>query len=189
MKITKHHLDHFYTAMEFYERYGEFENIEVPWFVSQTADDATKPQNRRSFTTIMGNLVGSAEQSFIQMMIDGQLGKGRFQTLTPCFRDDFRGDLHLPTFMKLELIDTNPDTNVLEVVDFAKSCFENLGLKTDVKKKTNEYDLVIQSKKFGEIEVGSYGKRTFEGFTWVYGTGLAEPRFSRAVLLSLNKDS
>lgn len=180
MKITKHHLDRFYTAMEFYTS-QDFTNIEVPWFVSQKADDVTRPPDRRSFTTIMGNLVGSAEQSFIQMMLDGQLPWVRCQTLTPCFRDDFRGDLHLPAFMKLELIDTNSDADELEVLEIARSCFVKLGLKTQIKNKTNEYDLIVVSKKFGEVEVGSYGKRTFEDFTWVYGTGLAEPRFSWAL--------
>jgi hypothetical protein len=30
------------------------------------------------------------------------------------------------------------------------------------------------------IEVGSYGKREFKNIKWIYGTGLAEPRFSIA---------
>jgi hypothetical protein len=33
----------------------------------------------------------------------------------------------------------------------------------------------------GGEEIGSYGYRTFEGHQWVYGTGLAEPRFTTLV--------
>jgi hypothetical protein len=38
------------------------------------------------------------------------------------------------------------------------------------------YDINING-----IEVGSYGFREIGDFMWVYGTGLAEPRFSQAV--------
>lgn len=34
---------------------------------------------------------------------------------------------------------------------------------------------------FNDIEIGSYGIRQHDNFIWVYGTGLAEPRFSRAI--------
>ena len=33
----------------------------------------------------------------------------------------------------------------------------------------------------GGIEVGSYGSRSIHDHLWVYGTGLAEPRFSQAL--------
>lgn len=38
------------------------------------------------------------------------------------------------------------------------------------------YDLEINN-----IEVGSYGIRQYKNLFWVYGTGLAEPRFSQAI--------
>jgi hypothetical protein len=31
-----------------------------------------------------------------------------------------------------------------------------------------------------DIEIGSYGMREYENFKWIYGTGMAEPRFSKA---------
>jgi hypothetical protein len=32
-----------------------------------------------------------------------------------------------------------------------------------------------------DIEIGSYGQRSVAGFSWIYGTGLALPRFSQAI--------
>jgi len=34
---------------------------------------------------------------------------------------------------------------------------------------------------YGNIEIGSYGIRSCSFLDWIYGTGLAEPRFSRAL--------
>ena len=46
----------------------------------------------------------------------------------------------------------------------------------DVVPTKEGYDLMING-----IEVGSYGLRMGNGYEWVYGTGLAEPRFSVAI--------
>ena len=93
-------------AAAFYESHG-FTYIEVPWLVRSEITEITKPAGAENFSAPHGDLIGSAEQSFIQMMVDGKLPPGRWYTITPCFRDEpVVDDLHQTHFMKLELIDT-----------------------------------------------------------------------------------
>lgn len=180
MKITRQYLCNFERAIEFYERKG-FENIEVPWFLSEEAVNITRPKDARLFNTPAGYLPASAEQSFLQMLIDGKLPAGRYQALTPCFRDDKTDEWHQNAFMKLELIDTTPDGDFGFILENAKMCFELLDMsvmqvKTVEGSREGELDLQING-----IEVGSYGIRKYKDLTWRYGTGLAEPRYSMAV--------
>ncbi len=48
--------------------------------------------------------MGSAEQGFVQLMLDGKLPLGSHMAAGPCFRDDEVDDLHQKTFFKVELI-------------------------------------------------------------------------------------
>lgn len=83
--------------------------------------------------------------------------------------------------MKAELIIANPDFGEIKyrrmVIDAAMF----------FSKYTNSSKVSIDSTKEGHditingIEVGSYGGRQFNGFTWIYGTGCAEPRLSEAL--------
>ena len=170
----------FEKAMRYYKGCG-FQNLEVPWFISEKAINATRPEGARLFNTPFGYLPASAEQSFIDMMLQDKLPHGQYQTLTPCFRDDNLDEWHLNAFMKLELIDTRPSADYLEIMRWAQFCLGKWlipidGPKVDVVQiGPHEHDLVIDG-----IEIGSYGKREFNGFTWAYGTGLAEPRFTMA---------
>ena len=45
------------------------------------------------------------------------------------------------------------------------------------------YDIVLNG-----IEVGSYGIRQHENLRWIYGTGIAEPRFSTALKIGAEND-
>jgi hypothetical protein len=70
----------FSEAQEHYSQRG-FAYVEAPWLVSDAAYRATTPTGRRFMSTPMGNVVVSAEQSFIQLMIDCMLPEGKFQTI------------------------------------------------------------------------------------------------------------
>lgn len=167
-------------AIDFYSKY-DFQYIEVPWTVSSEAIAVTLPIDKYGFLAWhpkkeLGFLVGSAEQSFIQMMISGKLDPGRYSAATPCFREDDIDQYHLPYFFKIELIDTISES-VNDTLSIAKSFFDKLSLKPTEILETSDncYDIYLNG-----IEIGSYGLRRYQKYAWVYGTGLALPRFSQA---------
>lgn len=175
-----------------YEPLG-YAYVELPWAVNQHSIRATLPEQfdymtlgRTQGAMVIkglahadyyrdgGNcLVGSAEQSFIQM----RLPPGRYMGITPCFRIEQKKDmLTQDMFMKLELHDNRSNAAVSEVILDAEKVLQSLSLsRIDVVETEEGYDL-----EMGGIEIGSYGRRSFEGYSWVYGTGIALPRFSVA---------
>lgn len=157
----------------------EYELIEVPWAVGDEAYAVTSPVNTRAMRTFMGCLVASAEQSFVDLMLSGTLTRGRYQAITPCFRDEpIVDENHRLWFMKLELIDINPkdaDAALHDTIAHAKAFFD-LRTATSLEKTNDGYDLMANG-----IELGSYGIRMYKSHIWVYGTGVAEPRFSNAI--------
>lgn len=169
-------------ALDYYTRAG-YQYLEVPWLISKEATNQTLPIDKEIMEAIspkksFGCLVGSAEQSFIQLMLDKKISSGKYCAATPCFRDDDPDELHLTTFFKVELIDINPIGNndtFAKAWDFMSLLKGNSDLKFA---ETSEgTDLMIN-----EIEVGSYGFRqmTDPKISWYYGTGLALPRFTQA---------
>jgi hypothetical protein len=153
--------------------------------------------------------VASAEQSFLQIQMDavaaGKPITGSYQALTPCFRNEAKlDDLHQPYFMKLELIHwvdakgdfTEQETALHRMVATARRFFEYM--YADMHGKKLELDVVVNRElaegdpigvglafdiqtSRGGIEIGSYGIREQEKVgRWIFGTGLAEPRFSYA---------
>jgi len=168
------------SALDWYEAAG-FRKLSLPWHARQDVVDVTCPSPDRCYSLGgFGTLVGSAEQSFMQMQFDGLLPKGRWVSLTPCFRHEpVFDDLHHPYFMKVELY-SNEDPHeglAVEFAGIARRFMAELGapaielVQTDI-----GYDLEI-----GGIEVGSYSTREHAGHVWTCGTGLAEPRFSQAL--------
>lgn len=166
-----------------------YKPIEVPWIVSEKAIRATFSPEKIPFETSGGYLVGSAEQSFIELVLNGDLKCGKYMACSPCFRDDKIDNLHKKTFMKVELFhrfksrqsDINIENHISNMIKNAQCCMRTLNAKLDFENiktiKTDQgFDLEING-----IEVGSYGYREFEDIYWVYGTGLAEPRFSTAL--------
>lgn len=166
----------------FYEENG-FKRVEVPWTVTKGISDITKPKDAKEFQLVHENgkvLVASAEQSFLYQYAKGFLPKGRFQAVTPCFRHESFDSIHTKYFIKNELIDTSDVSldNLKDVLytafDFLKSHFKfelNI-LQTSI----NSYDIMCQ-----DVELGSYGIRSCDFLTWIYGTGVAEPRLSLAI--------
>lgn len=174
-------LDHF--------RYNGFTPLEVPWLVSEKACRMTCPSFVRLQESQPGlYLVGSAEQSFLELELQNKLPKGRYVALTPCFRDEpVLDELHHRHFMKVELYITKGinDHTVDNLVD---ECVRNFSMlsryeknnanlpELQVVKTPDGYDIELNG-----IEIGSYGLRSVDNLVWVYGTAMAEPRFSTAL--------
>lgn len=188
-------------AVEFYRDRGYVYLDDVPWTVAQEAYHATKPPGSRdvmlnvqtpgviSFPSDPGPGYGtqypvaSAEQSFIQMMLDGQPIK-RAIAVTPCHRAEPKVDtLHRPYFMKAELINAQDvdEGHLIHMIHDACSFFEQF-FPVRVLKTETGFDIVEKSTRF---ELGSYGIRgkMFDRIflKWIYGTACAEPRLSTAV--------
>lgn len=177
-------------AQDHYSLFG-FKEINVPWTVSEAAIKATVPDwvNMEGLTTPWGVLIGSAEQGFLQLAMDGALQPGRYQAITPCWRPEKTfGTLQHPYFMKLELMmfGTDAMSDLHRMLEIASSYFNGLtGLKVREEKiQEDQIDLVYDAEDNTDpVEVGSYGIRKYDNHRWVYGTGLAEPRFSSALML------
>jgi seryl-tRNA synthetase len=167
-------------AALYYNRMG-YKYIEVPWRVGEQAVLTTIPYDLDlEIYPDRSNLVGSAEQSFVQMMIDRTLSHGKYQAVSPCFRNEPVIDaLHQNHFMKLELIQFGDvsESSLKSMIDHANYFFQLKlhSFKTNIVKTELGYDI-----EHDGIEIGSYGIRKKIGFEWIYGTGIAEPRFSFA---------
>lgn len=179
-------------ALEFYQGCG-YRYIEAPWFVPRWAIKTTCP-HPESVPDILPDqvFVGSSEQSFVYLDAKGLLGKGKFVACTPCFRPgDEDGALHQQLFMKIELYQNDlvsliaRDRLLGDAARFMTGhCGKNVLRSEDVEsfdsppglKTTATRDILLN-----DIEVGSYGLRGYGSLAWVFGTGLAEPRFSAAL--------
>lgn len=161
----------------YYESLG-YSYIEVPWVASKESMEITCPKDRLLFSTFIGNLIGSGEQSFL----NGRqyLPKGKFLCATPCFRDEpVLDQYHLNYFFKTELIITHSQSynDFHDIIGDAFGFFEkyiNHSDKLRIIETEQGKDIILNG-----IEVGSYGIRSYKGFDWVYGTGCAEPRLSQ----------
>ncbi len=168
-------------AVSFYDNRG-FEYLEVDWLIPEKTLLITAPGE----TCVMrvpgqGGLIGSAEQSLLHLHAQGKLGKGQFMACTPCFRNEAHPDhLHQKHFMKVELYQTHPVDEIglhglIETVrQFFRYQLPDPTVLT-LEKTEDGWDLLVNG-----IEVGSYGIRRHGDMAWIYGTGLAEPRFSQA---------
>lgn len=171
-------------ALAHYQRCG-YVYVECPWFVDPEYL-LTTCSPEQVVTTTVGSLVGSAEQAFISLDHQGKLRRGRYVGYTPCFRNEgHETDTHRFGFNKIELYQTDDvsDAALQVMIDKVRACFygiwphANCGEDVVETIPTNEgFDLMI-----GGIEVGSYGRREWKNLTWLYGTGLAEPRFGIAM--------
>ncbi len=177
-------------AIEAYETAG-YKYVETPWLVSSTAIKATLPPDRHGFHLSNPvreprhhHLVGSAEQGFLQMMLNGELKPGHYCSAGPCFRDEpVIDDQHQVSFFKIELIHyLGPQEELRGARVMAHNADLVMWRLFD-----KEYPTVYVATEAGydltvnDVEVGSYGTREHKGHRWVYGTGLALPRATYAL--------
>lgn len=173
-----------FKSQEYYKKLG-YTIIEVPWLVKE--EDITNTfEVKYEYNYKLKDtrcLVGSAEQSFIKLMLEEDLN-GKYQAVTPCFREDIQDELHREYFIKNEIfirLEGNVSYNNIlnKLLQEATKFFNSISLYgcSILKIEEDCFDINIKG-----IEVGSYGIRTLikngREYKWIYGTGLAEPRFS-----------
>ena len=168
-------------ALTYYSNLG-YVPIDVPYCVDRSVSELTKPMCKRDTEYLNDKVyVGSAEQSFIQMYMDGKLPDGKYMALTPCVRDDEHDDLHHSVFMKLELFDCGDKTQPFQLGFAMQDFFEQYIKTTVVAGDDRPFSTDILDKKL-RIELGSYGMGILPGGKFYsYGTGIAEPRLSTVI--------
>lgn len=168
-------------SISFYEKNG-FSRVEAPWTVTPQISQITKPEGKIDFEIKHNGkvLVASGEQSFLYLYLKGFLPKGRFQTVTPCFRYESFDFLHTKYFIKNELIDTAnvSDKNLQNIIEVCLDFFQKYLPESKVVKTDFGWDI-----EWMGYELGSYGIRSCEFLDWIYATGVAEPRFSGLINL------
>lgn len=172
-------------ALDYYKSNG-FKYLNLDWTVPKSISSITRPVDKKDYLIEGKALVASAEQSFLDLIINDNLPKGRYCGLTPCFRNEEALDyIHQQYFMKVELIDTI-DVNEKYLKKIVNIClqFFNQKIRCEILKTDFGYDIVDSKNK---IELGSYGIRETITGKHIYATGLAEPRFSNAKKLILNR--
>jgi hypothetical protein len=170
-------------SQTFWARLG-YKPIELPWVASLEAQALTLPLGVTPTKCDLGLLVGSAEQSFLdQVFFRGTLPPGKYQAITPCFRDEPEDEFHMKYFMKNELFVTGEGVGSGELdllVGHALTMFGRFGLfgltTTVIQTSFCSFDIISDG-----IELGSYGIRTSSVGRWLYGTGCAEPRTSQVL--------
>lgn len=165
MQILQYHQDNGYMGME------------VPYLVERATVDLT--YTGPLDPALQGRyLIGSGEQGFLELERRGKMPRGKFVTLTPCFRDEPHVDeYHQLYFQKVELYQ-NVNVSRRAAWEMMEDAYAGMRIFTNSRAFNIEYtdegfDLMLHG-----VEVGSYGKREVNGISWVYGTALAEPRFS-----------
>ena len=174
-------------AIDFYKDLG-FVEINVPWHVRPEVSAITCPAPALAYRFEDGVLVGSAEQSMIQMALDGELKRECYVTCTPCFRNEPELDrFHQKYFMKVELFyfgssDLKAVREMHAAFDSIKYdatwFFETMTDKPVQEVYTSDTDCDLE---IDGIEVGSYNIRRHGNIQWVCGTGLALPRFTKVM--------
>lgn len=177
----------YYTLLKAMEWYSdEYGQTEVPWKVSKEAISYTFDKEDITNSTQDGkHLIGSAEQGFIELILQNTLPKGKWMSMSPCFRNDEEDRWHQKEFIKLELfqnIHVNKNQLNQMIQKFVKFCIKFVNENLIVVKSTNDINSVTSyDVEINGIEVGSFGIREKNGMSWIYGTGIALPRFSEAL--------
>lgn len=161
------------SAISFYKKRG-YTYIEVPWLVSEASIKKTLPAGNKAFVCEEGTLVGSAEQSFLEIF-DSIANGEMYVAASPCFRNEIPDDLHQTSFFKVELFSSDPGKCV-QFLEDARTFYQEIGLEVAIKETDVGFDLEYEG-----VEVGSYGPRSAGKTKWSCGTGLAEPRASTLI--------
>lgn len=165
-----------------------FKDRRVPGMVDPDVMAHTCPpgvHDDRLYGAGTDTVVASAEQSFLQLDKDGEIHPGDWMALTPCYRDEpVLDEVHLPVFLKLELIRLSDEENFYTrsnamwlAGEMQRFFSEFYGMPTELIETMDGFDVMYE-----DLELGSYGvRKTMTGKSYVYGTGLAEPRTSIAL--------
>lgn len=168
---------HFLTAAAYYSASG-YVPSEAPMVIAEAASALTAPPGVVELYHAPGRVyVASAEQSFLDRVMREDNPPTRGMYLTPCVRDELvLDDLHLRVFLKLELIHFGgTERDLPEMLRMARGFYSRY-IPVEEVDTVSGTDLVSPEG----VELGSYGVRSVNGLSYVYGTGLAEPRFSYA---------
>lgn len=165
-------------AVAYYKGLGYY-YCELPWLQSRDVLNVTAPTPEHIIGTDFYSLglIGSAEQAFIGMHQNVAVDPGQFVSCSPCFRIEQIDWLHQTQFMKVELFQTinTTDNGLQNMIQQCVEFYDKYMAKPQVVETSEGFDIEVNG-----IEVGSYGIRSYRDLTWIYGTGLAEPRFSQA---------
>ena len=168
-------------SVDFYSNRG-YKYIELPWIIEKDYIEFTYKESNKFILQDNRSLLGSAEQSFIKLYKENRL-RGSFQSITPCFRNDNIDEIHQESFMKNEIF-VNDYISSDRLLELINECLEFYKKHTNIEsiieavKTKDEFSLESYDININGIEVGSYGIRTVEDISWIYGTGLALPRFT-----------
>jgi hypothetical protein len=165
-------------AISHYQGLG-YKLVEVPWLVEPETIRLTY-QGDSPFRCEAGWLVGSAEQGFLQLALEGALELGQpYVSASPCFRTDDVDATHQKSFFKVELFAYGALMADRFLAD-AAALYRSLGLDVERLIVGKQIDIMCRG-----VELGSYGSHLHKsGGAWSYGTGLAEPRTSYVLGLS-----
>lgn len=188
-------------ALQQFKIYG-FKYIDVPWIIPKIYTKATCKNRDDVFVTQYGDLVGSAEQSFIYLASENKIdiNNEKYCSISPCFRNEkITSKTTRKNFMKLELIHfiflekEQIKKRVFKLIELVKKFYQfHFDLCCSIIETDEGFDLCYDN--FGKskiLELGSYGYREVcfhdeKRISWIYGTGIAEPRFSIALKMKEN---
>ena len=166
------------SALNHYQSIG-YSYVEAPWRVpvkiaNLTCSDASKHET--SSTGLI--LAGSAEQGLINMSYHALLPHDTpLVACGPCFRlNEPDTQYHQDHFMKVELgywcENTSHESVMEKMIRDAQAFMQNYSMSpVEIIETPEGFDLEIMG-----VEVGSYGYRP--ELKWVFGTGIALPRFN-----------
>lgn len=172
--------------------------VSLPWIVDPAFASATNPHPELPDRTFLDKtLVASGEQSFCELASQGKLQEEMLYVgWTPCFRtEEFFDQSHHHYFIKAEafrlLLPHQEEDYLNAILALAQHVFEKELKRRGVHDtpkiiylpNLEQFDIVING-----IELGSYGIRSHPTLKkpYLFGTVVAEPRFSYAVFRSLH---
>lgn len=158
-------------AMSFYNNLG-YKPCKCSLLVDEDVILHTLPENRKPLHHIDGKFyVGSAEQSFLQKIKDGEVLYDKMMFITPCQRDEeVLDESHLEMFLKVELVSL-----VSPVLKDVESFYKSVGYDVNIVKTPCGEDVELNN-----VEIGSFGSNEYLGVNYFYGTGVAFPRIEYA---------
>lgn len=160
-------------AMQYYKKLG-YTPLSCPMLVDRDIIDITLPEGKVARECNGKYYVGSAEQSFYQMIKDGFRPEGKYMLITPCERDEVEDEYHFGIFLKVELVSNK--VSYQSILEDALSFYRHKRFDVKVVREGLGKDILI-----GGIEVGSFGSRCYLGESISFGTGLALPRISQTI--------